>query len=172
MILHRHRSNRSPSIQQCADGNPNNLESLVNFSKREKIASVIHQLLRLQRSKFVLGTDEAMLRKLLDLQPKVDETRAYTLSLKIEPRDTSEAIEQLMIEEERLRIEVERLNARVLDVESENNRLQQAVALLTKQNMTMRRALAMTTSDIGATAAAAAAGGGNEQLRPGWHRGV
>lgn len=101
-----------------SDGNPDFIENnLVNFQKRYRMAAVIQQLLKLQQVKYKFSTENDIMSKLLALQPKVDETKAYTLSLKIEPRDTSEAIEKLMIEEERLRLEVDRLTSRLTDVE-------------------------------------------------------
>ncbi len=61
------------------------------------------------------------------------ETEAYSLSLKLEPRDTTEALETYLMEEAKLRAQIQQLQIRVSDLEMENKRLNVQNAYLMDQ---------------------------------------
>ena len=83
------------------DGNPKYLDNLVNFSKYHKIASVIDEIVSYQVLYKDLTPDPLLQNYLQIIQP-IGEEEAYSLSTRIEPRDPSEAFENLLLEEDRL----------------------------------------------------------------------
>ena len=98
------------------DGNPDMDGSLINFDKRYKVAAVIGEIQQYQRIGYSFNYDWKIQSWLNNL-PTVDEEEAYRISLKVEPRNPDEALENLLMEEQRLREEVKALQLRNADLE-------------------------------------------------------
>jgi len=120
------------------DGNQDFVDDgLINFYKRELVAKVISEILRYQQVTYYKSFPEmssvlAWLVRELE-NSSVDEQQAYTLSMKIEPRDTSEALEKLLMQEDQHRREVERLQVRIADLEAANEALRRQNHVLVKK---------------------------------------
>ena len=98
------------------DGNPKFLHNnLVNFTKCQRTSNVVQEILNYKSQYSQLKIDESIQSWLHNVQP-IGEEEAYTQSTRIEPRDTSEAFENLLIEEDRLRKQVAELQVRVDDL--------------------------------------------------------
>ena len=65
----------------------------------------------------------------------------YSFSLKHDPHDASETIEQMMIEEQRMREKMQQLEARVFELESELMTSSRKVVGLLAENIKYRRML-------------------------------
>jgi len=105
------------------DGNQNMDGNLVNFDKRYKVAAVIGEIQQYQR----IGYDFApypQIQYWLTQLETVDEEEAYNISLRVEPRNSEEAVETLLRDEEKLRAEVKALQLRNADLEQTNKNLQ------------------------------------------------
>lgn len=145
------------------DGNPDMLDDeLINFSKFSKIGKTLLSIVHFQEIRYPFPIDESLLRSLLRLKV-FDETEAYTLSLKLEPREATEAIEALMLEEERLRVEISNLQMKLADLEvfisftfhflekreklitnekkEQNKRLNFTVSQVSEENQQLRKSL-------------------------------
>ena len=98
------------------DGNPDMDGHLINFDKRYKVAAVIGEIQQYQK----IGYDfvpYSQVQYWLTKLESVDEEEAYSISLKVEPRNTEEAVETLLRDEEKLRAEIKALQLRNADLE-------------------------------------------------------
>ena len=99
------------------DGNPTYLENnLVNFFKQQKIATVIQEIKQYQCQAYSI-TELAKFEEWLSNLETVGSAEAYNLSLKVEPRNAEEAIEKMLMEEERLREQIRVLQVRNVELE-------------------------------------------------------
>lgn len=112
------------------DGNPNTLDDLINWNKSQMIAAVITEIRFYQTPSYTYPLVPELRDMLQELPQVEDEAVAYTLSLKVEPRDTTEAIETLLMEEAKLKQQVQQLQVRIADLEMENRRLNEQNAHL------------------------------------------
>ena len=101
------------------DGNPDMDGPLVNIDKRYKVAAVIGEIHQYQRIGYQLEPHPAAQYFLQHLEC-VDEEEAYRISLKVEPRKPDEAVESLLMEEEKLRAQVKSLQLRHADLQVRN----------------------------------------------------
>eukprot|EP00007_Cunea_sp_BSH-02190019_P007766 CAMPEP_0174239598 /NCGR_PEP_ID=MMETSP0417-20130205/15360_1 /TAXON_ID=242541 /ORGANISM="Mayorella sp, Strain BSH-02190019" /LENGTH=1141 /DNA_ID=CAMNT_0015318559 /DNA_START=130 /DNA_END=3555 /DNA_ORIENTATION=- len=94
------------------DGNPDTIDGLINFMKRQKIAEVIGEIRQYQFAEYEnITLNPEMHAFVLSLDP-IDDEEAYTLSMKVEPRNTGEAIEKMLAQEEQLRKKIQLLQVR------------------------------------------------------------
>ena len=99
------------------DGNQNNDGALINVDKRYKVAAVIGEIQQYQRIGYKSLQPNPVMQYYLRHLETVDEEEAYRISLKVEPRKPDEAIESLLMEEEKLRAQVKSLQLRNADLE-------------------------------------------------------
>ena len=106
------------------DGNQDMDGQLINFDKRYKVAAVIGEIQQYQRIGYdsIYTMDEEM-QTLLKNLPSVNEEEAYKISLKVEPRNPEEALENLLMEEHKLREELKIVQLRNADLEASNKDL-------------------------------------------------
>ena len=114
------------------DGNPNYMDNLVNFSKFHKIARIVGEIVGYQVLYQSIKPDPVIQCWLQNVKP-IGEEEAYSLSTRIEPRDPSEAFENLLLEEDRLRKQVEELQVRVDDLKNLQDRQTNTVCVLSDQ---------------------------------------
>ena len=98
------------------DGNQNMDGTLINFDKRYKIAAVIGEIQQYQKIGYDFSPYPQIQFWLTELEA-VDEEEAYSISLKVEPRNTEEAVETLLRDEEKLRDQIKALQLRNADLE-------------------------------------------------------
>jgi son of sevenless-like protein len=98
------------------DGNPEMIGSMINFTKKYKLAEVATLLQRCQHTNYSFKLDpnvELLFRNM----PPTDDEKTYALSLRVEPRNANEALENLLMEEDKLRVELKTLQVRNADLE-------------------------------------------------------
>lgn len=71
------------------------------------------------------------------------------MSLKLEPRDLDEAIESFVVEEIRLRLQVEQLQSQNADLIAANSQLQRQVQLIFSENVSLKKLLSRAPSFTG-----------------------
>eukprot|EP00339_Tiarina_fusa_P016163 CAMPEP_0117077720 /NCGR_PEP_ID=MMETSP0472-20121206/54785_1 /TAXON_ID=693140 ORGANISM="Tiarina fusus, Strain LIS" /NCGR_SAMPLE_ID=MMETSP0472 /ASSEMBLY_ACC=CAM_ASM_000603 /LENGTH=221 /DNA_ID=CAMNT_0004804141 /DNA_START=870 /DNA_END=1532 /DNA_ORIENTATION=- len=111
--------------------------NLVNFDKRYKVAAVIGEIQQYQKIGYDFPPYPQIQHWLTELE-SVDEEEAYSISLKVEPRNTEEAVETLLRDEEKLRAEIKALQLRNSDLEQSNKKLQAALNNATREINRMR----------------------------------
>ena len=99
------------------EGNSDMDGNLINFDKRYKIAAILSEIQQFQKSGYSSFTEDTTIQYWLRHLPSVSEEEAYSISLKVEPRDLDEAVEKLLIDEDKLRQEVKILQLRNADLE-------------------------------------------------------
>jgi len=107
------------------DGNPDYVhDGLINFGKQEMLSKVLSKIRFYQNTCELYRWDKnpQFYHKLTNLK-KLSEEEAYKLSMKIEPRDPSEAIEMMLLKEDQLRQTIRELEIKVTQLENENDRL-------------------------------------------------
>ena len=101
------------------EGNPNLVDGrLINFDKRFHIADVIQEIQQYQSIGYEksLSPVEEIQHWICTVEARGEE-ETFQLSVRNEPKKTDEALEKLLMEEEKLRREVERLHIRNADLE-------------------------------------------------------
>jgi len=113
------------------DGNPDTIDGLVNFSKRQKIAKVVESIQRYQSPYNLVKID--MVHRWLCNINIISEEEAYAMSTKVEPRDTSEALEKMLVEEHRMRKAVRELQVKNEEYEAQELIQNNTISLLSRQ---------------------------------------
>eukprot|EP01103_Thecamoeba_quadrilineata_P006876 TRINITY_DN1660_c0_g1_i1.p1 TRINITY_DN1660_c0_g1~~TRINITY_DN1660_c0_g1_i1.p1 ORF type:complete len:546 (-),score=100.23 TRINITY_DN1660_c0_g1_i1:3-1640(-) len=113
-------------------GNPDkDSEGQINFAKRKMVAEVLLDIQSHQTKSFTLVHAYprlvAALRKLEEPMPEED---AFKISLRLEPRNPSEAIDTMLLNEEFLRNQIRILETRNAELESSNADLRTEVLML------------------------------------------
>ena len=98
------------------DGNQDFDGDLINFDKRYKIAAVIGEIQQYQKIGYTFTPDPRYHAWLSNLET-ISEEEGYELSLKVEPRNPNEAIESMLMEEQKLKDKVKTLQLRHSDLE-------------------------------------------------------
>ena len=99
------------------DGNPNLINGLINFDKRSKVGSVISDIRQYQCIGFPFKGNIEILSWIRSIEALKGEDEIYSISLMIEPRNTSEAVERLLMEDEKTRCEIQNLQLKCDDLE-------------------------------------------------------
>jgi len=101
------------------DGNPDKCpDGGLNFNKRKMMADTVHRLMDFQQVCYQFEAIESIQRKLVsDLPELLGDDESYKQSLRVEPRNASEALEDMLVEEDRLREENKNLSIRVAQLE-------------------------------------------------------
>lgn len=120
------------------DGNPDIVDgTLVNFYKHQKSAKVLADIQRLQETSHTrpggLTKNGTVTHWLRYGKPCLEEKETYNVSLKIEPRNPSETLERLLMDEQALRKQLTELQVRNATLEEANQKLQATVAYLSEQ---------------------------------------
>jgi len=142
--------------------------------KRYKVAAVIGEIQQYQRIGYKSLEPNPTMQYYLRHLETVDEEEAYRISLKVEPRKPDEAIESLLMEEEKLRAQVKSLQLRNADLERHNRHLQQMLSKANTEVQRLRGSWAGGPPPRGGGAAGApgAPGGGNSSPGGGSHQPV
>jgi RasGEF domain/RasGEF N-terminal motif len=94
---------------------------LINFKKRLKLASVIEELQQYQKDDYTVTiTEVSAIQHWIGFLEGVPDDQAYQHSMKVEPRNTEEAIENMLKNERRLEDQVMALEMRIAALEAEN----------------------------------------------------
>lgn len=141
------------------DGNPDSVDGgLVNFYKHQKSAKVLADIQRLQEVSHTrpggLVKNAALTGWLRHGKPCLEEKETYNVSLKIEPRNPSETLERLLMDEQALRKQLTELQVKNATLEEQNQKLQATVAYLSEQ-LGASQAHVRKTMAIGANSLAA-----------------
>eukprot|EP01102_Stenamoeba_stenopodia_P008687 TRINITY_DN2525_c0_g3_i1.p1 TRINITY_DN2525_c0_g3~~TRINITY_DN2525_c0_g3_i1.p1 ORF type:complete len:1043 (-),score=227.01 TRINITY_DN2525_c0_g3_i1:83-3211(-) len=91
------------------EGMDDTVEGLINFQKKYRLAEIISSIMAPRKPSLLDEIPSSKYRQWLIHLPVIDYSEALGLSAKIEPRDTSEAIEKLLMEEEDLRKQIKQL---------------------------------------------------------------
>eukprot|EP01104_Vermistella_antarctica_P017230 TRINITY_DN6077_c0_g1_i1.p1 TRINITY_DN6077_c0_g1~~TRINITY_DN6077_c0_g1_i1.p1 ORF type:complete len:1047 (-),score=221.38 TRINITY_DN6077_c0_g1_i1:47-3187(-) len=124
------------------DGNPDYDDKLVNFSKKQRTAEVIYAIESWQSNAYSYEPRADVFRFFLGLQTEVmDDAAAYAMSLDVEPRNTLESFENLMLEAEKMKEELNDLKGRNSELLMRERELENEVAKLNSSNLQYRQQL-------------------------------
>jgi hypothetical protein len=113
------------------DGNKAVIDGLIHWYKWQMMGKVITQIQSYQTMAYAGPVDRRLYFYCKNMKGKgVSEAESYNLSLKVEPRDTSEAFEKMLMEEEKLRKEIQQLQVRNSQLEEEVDTLKSTVRML------------------------------------------
>merc|ERR1712137_81732 len=111
------------------DGNPNNLNGLINFKKRTMCSKVLLEIKRFQSRPYSFVVDEKLVPHVVDYF-QVSDSECYQQSLRIEPKDPYTVIEELLEEEKQTEIQLAELKRKLLAVKAKHAELKQVNTLL------------------------------------------
>ena len=99
------------------DGNQDFDGNLINIDKRYKVAAVIIEIQQYQRIGYINIQPDPEYQCFLSSLKSVEEEEIYRISLRVEPRNPNEAIETLLMDEQKLRKDITSLQLRNSDLE-------------------------------------------------------
>lgn len=144
------------------EGNPEKIKNLLNFQRQMLVCKVLEGVYRLQSVQPRYSRNPAVMHWIQNLKTLSGDEEAYQMSLKIEPRNTVEGIEQMLMEEERLRARLQTAEVRNAELEAEVARLKAHIA---KLDADLRAALKTDAADL-STLSRSSAGTSAADLRP------
>ena len=114
------------------DGNPNNLNGLINFKKRSMCSRILLEIKRFQTRPYPFVVDELIAPHVVHYF-QVSESECYQQSLRIEPRDPYTIIEELLTEKQENEARLASLRAKLESARSRQSELRLQNLLLQKK---------------------------------------
>jgi RasGEF domain/RasGEF N-terminal motif/Domain found in Dishevelled, Egl-10, and Pleckstrin (DEP) len=127
------------------DGNPSHVPSpnypslrLVNFDKCRRVADIVGQVAHFQMCRYPCDMDVPNdIRWLVHTKYTVGEAEGYHRSLQVEPRNSIEHIENLLVEAERLRSQLRKSTQQIAALEAEKQQLAEQASTLASEKATL-----------------------------------